>query len=459
MMTDDQDGNSKMVVSFRDVTESRKAQEQIMYLAYHDVLTGLPNRLSFNEKLNEALLRAGRNHHKLALLLFDLDRFKLINDSYGHQMGDQLLVQVANRLREHFEQDVSIFRFGGDEFLVLLPFISNAKEAAEAGQQIISLIQPAFTIDRYVFHMSCSIGISLYPDYGNDMTTLIKHADIAMYRAKTKGKNSWELFQDEMAAYTMEQLHLESGLRKALEQQEFELYYQPQVEVDSGRLLGVEALIRWNCPDRGIVSPGVFIPLAEETGLIHPIGSWVLREACGQIKAWQDAGKAPIKCSINISGKQFEQSGFFEQLTWILNETGADPGALCFEITETVAIHNIDYCIELFGELQELGISISLDDFGTGFSSIALLKKLPFQYVKIDPAFIRNILTAPSDSAIVQGIIMLAHSLGMKVVAEGVEEEGQLELLRQFGCDYFQGYYYCKPLPASQFEDSLERQN
>jgi diguanylate cyclase (GGDEF)-like protein len=432
--------------------ESRSASEQIRYLAYHDPLTGLLNRRALSERIPVLLDNASKSGSKAALILLDLDRFKVINDSYGHLLGDQLLMQVTERLRLLSLEINSLYRLGGDEFVILLPHIRDKEEVIQIGEQLLELLQPVFLLDRYEFYVSGSLGISIFPEDGQDMTELIKHADIAMYRAKAKGKNQLELFHSDMNIRTLHMLEMDNGIRKALANQELQLFYQPQIDVITGKLFGFEALIRWFSPERGIVSPMEFIPVAEETGQIILIGEWVLREACRQMKQWREKGGDWIKCSVNISGRQFEQRDFVERLRFILAEMDMDPRYLCLEITESIAIQDIEFCLAQLHDLNELGISIAMDDFGTGYSSLVLLKQLPIQYVKIDRSFISNIVSKTEDKSIVQGIVSLSHSLGMQVIAEGVEDAEQLHFLHAMGCDYFQGYLMSPPIPAEEFD-------
>jgi diguanylate cyclase (GGDEF)-like protein len=441
------------------LAESKAIEEQVRYMAYHDSLTGLLNRSALQEIVPSWLEDVRMRQVKAAIILLDLDRFKFINDSYGHLLGDQLLIQVAERLKQHaFPAGSILFRLGGDEFVVMLPRIYSAEAAVAASQGVIDLFRSAFHIGSYEFHVNCSLGISIFPDDGGDMTELIRHADMAMYRAKAKGSNQWELFHQEMNERTIHIMEMESGMRRALANQEFSLYYQPQMDTATNQLFGFEALIRWNSPERGFVPPMEFIPIAEETGLIMPIGEWVLREACRQMKQWQSyAGVSMLKCSVNISGRQFEQRDFIEQLRRILDETGLHPSSLCLEITESMAIHDVDFCISQLAELNQLGIGIALDDFGTGYSSLALLGRLPIQYVKIDRQFISNVTTNQADQAIVQAVVSLARSLEMDVIAEGVEETAQRKSLQHMGCRYYQGYLVSPPIPAQLFESTYLR--
>jgi diguanylate cyclase (GGDEF)-like protein/PAS domain S-box-containing protein len=449
------DNGEKMGIigSIRDITASKTADQQIQFLAYHDVLTNLPNRRSFNEQLEECLQHAKQQRHKLALLLLDLDRFKMINDSYGHHVGDRVLIEVADRLGKLLPREYSIYRLGGDEFAILFPRIERREEAARIGRLIIDALQTPFYYENNEFHISCSIGASVYPDDGDEVHTLIKNTDIAMYRAKGNGKSQLEWFNQEMNAQSLEWLSVENGLRKAISQNELVLHYQPQIDLNTGELFGVEALLRWSPPERGLVPPLHFIPIAEETGLIIPIGDWVLREACRQMKRWSDRTGIELECSVNISGRQFEQLHFSENVRSIVLESGIDPNRLCLEITESMAIRDVDFYVRQLNDLIKIGIRVALDDFGTGHSSLDVLRRLPVKYVKIDRSFIQSIETNSDDLAIVNGIISLSHSLNKKVIAEGVEHQGQLKRLLLAGCDYYQGYLCSKPVPAEQFEE------
>lgn len=440
----------KVAGSIRDITETKNAEEQITHLAYHDDLTGLYNRRAFHEKLTQTLALIHLQHQPLALFMLDIDRFKLVNDTSGHQLGDQLLVQAAERLIQCFSAPATIFRIGGDEFMVMLPGVDKT-EAASGGDRIVHAMRTPFLLGGNEFHVSCSVGISMCPDDGADSTSLIKNADIALYRAKENGRNQWEFFNASMDDETKTIVSIESGLRKALKHQHFVIHYQPQLSTKTGELFGFEVLLRWQHPERGFISPMEFIKTAEDTGLILPIGHWVLTEACRQMKIWQDAGVPAMKCSVNISGKQFEQLDFAAELKSVITESGLDPSLLCLEITETFAINNLDFCLAQLNELTAIGVSIAIDDFGTGYSSLAMLRKLPIQYVKIDRSFIQNIFADEGDAALVRGMISLIQSLNLETIAEGVEDEYQLNELLVNGCHYYQGYLISKPIPAKEF--------
>lgn len=447
----------RVIGSIQDITQSKLADEQIQYLAYHDALTGLLNRRAFVEKLEESIAESAANDEKLALLLVDLDRFKMVNDSYGHHVGDRVLIEAAQRLRGHLPRRAVFCRLGGDEFTIMLPQMTQREEVARLGQKIISSFIPSFHYDGHEFHIGGSVGISIYPDDGVDMATLMKNADIAMRRAKDNGKNQMEWYSPEMHIHSLEWLTVENGLVKALQQEEFVLHYQPQIDVMTGKLFGAEALVRWYSEERGLVPPLQFIPVAEETGLIVPIGEWILREACLQLRRWSEKYEFEegFLCSVNISARQFEQHHFTESVRAIIKETGVDPKMICLEITESMAINDVEFYIHQMNELLELGIRLALDDFGTGYSSLDILRRLPIHLVKIDRTFTQNMKTDRDDLAIVQGIISLSHNLDKEVIAEGVEYEEQKELLIQAGCDYCQGFYISKPMEAQLFEQTF----
>ena len=401
----------------------KELSEQYYEQLITDQLTGLPNRILFQDHLTAALNEARQNKTRLAVLFIDLDRFKYINDTLGHKVGDLLLMQVVERLISCLRDDEALYRLGGDE-----------------GHELF---------------ISTSIGISWYPEDGEDMETLYKNADMAMYRAKEQGRNNYQVFDVRMNDYAFERLQLEKDLRKALEREEFLVYYQPQIHIPTGRIIGMEALVRWEHPKRGMVSPGQFIPLAEETRLIIPIGEWVLRTACAQNKAWQDAGFPHVRVSVNLSAHQFLEPHLAQMIKQVLDETGLAPEYLDLEITESITMNNIDRAIATMHELASLGIQMSIDDFGTGYSSLSYLKKFPIHTLKIDRSFVRDIPNDSDDGAIATAIIAMAHSLNLNVIAEGVETADQLEFLGERGCDEMQGYLVSRPVPASEFEHLL----
>jgi len=399
------------------------------------------------------LAHASRHRRMLSVLFVDLDRFKTIIDTLGHAVGDRLLRGVAERLRGCLEDGDTLARLGGDEFVVLLPQIHRADKAVRLAQKMLEVLKPSFHFGNHELHITTSIGIALYPYDGEDPDTLLKNADTALYRAKEQGRNNYQLYTPAMNARAFERLALENSLRKALERREFQLHYQPQVSLQTGRVTGMEALLRWQHPDLGLVYPAEFIPLAEETGLIVALGEWGIRTACIQNQAWQRAGLPPMSVAVNLSARQFQHHNLVETIDRILKETQMDPRWLELEITETIAMQNADYTIVVLRELKGMGIQISMDDFGTGYSSLSYLKKFPIDTLKIDQSFVRDMTTDASDAAIAKAVIILAHSLKLKVVAEGVESSEQESFLREYECDAYQGFLFSNPLPAPLFEN------
>lgn len=438
----------------KDITEAKKAQETIRHMAYHDALTGLPNRRLFIEHLSEAINQAKEKDSHLAVLFIDLDRFKWINDTLGHGIGDQLLKDVAERLKSTLDEQDVVSRQGGDEFTVLLRD-SDEEQTARKAQKIIDTLSKPFFLEEDEVFLTVSIGISLYPENGEDIESLIKHADAAMYRAKEHG-NVFKFYAADVDQAINRNMLLERELHKALDQGEFSVYYQPQWDIASGQMIGAEALIRWNHPELGSISPAEFIPLAEETGLIVPIGEWVLYTACKQMKEWQDRGFPPINVSVNLSPRQFQQHNLIDRIAEILEETGLNPEFLELEITEGIAMHHEDFAIEKLKQLQELGIKIAIDDFGTGYSSLSYLKKFPIHKLKIDQSFVRDIVVDQEDETITRSIIAMAKNLKLRVIAEGVENEEQFSFLRDQFCDEVQGFLFSPPKPASAMEELLQ---
>ncbi|MDO9424412.1 MAG: EAL domain-containing protein [Methylobacter sp.] len=441
---------------YEDITEQKRTEERIHYLANFDLLTGLPNRTQLNDHLRYALSLAKRNNGYLALMFLDLDHFKDINDSLGHSIGDVLLIELAKRLRLVLRTEDTVTRLGGDEFILLLPGV-DAIGAAHVAQKLLDTIAESYWIEFYDLALTASIGIALYPADGGDLETLSKSADAAMYRAKQEGRQCYRFFTQEMQVRSARNLQLVNALHHALERKQLQVYYQPQVSMRDGRIIGAEALLRWQHPELGMVSPAEFIPVAEGSGLILPIGEWVLRCAVRQAKTWMDNGFGPLIMAVNLSAVQFRHPDLPELVTRILDEEGLPPEYLELELTEGVAMHNPQGVIAVMNNLHERGVRMSIDDFGTGYSSLSYLKKFKVYKLKIDQSFVRDIGTDPEDKAIVSAIINLAKSLGLQTIAEGVETPGQLAFLREQGCDEMQGYLFSKPVPIEQFEALLRR--
>lgn len=430
--------------------ERRRAFEKINHLAYHDALTNLPNRTLFQERLTACFKDAQTSQNKPAILFFDLDRFKVINDTLGHHVGDSILKKLADRLRNIVNPGETLARFSGDEFIWLIPHLNNRAEARYYARLVTDIVSTPFDHNGQELFITASIGISFYPEDGLDADTLIKHADTAMYQAKEKGGDSFEYYHPDMNFRSLERLHLETHLRKALHRGEILVYYQPLVNLETGSVFGMEALVRWQHPELGLVSPGEFIPLAEETGLIVPIGNWVLRTACMQNKQWHDMGHR-LCVSVNISMQQFQQPDFVATIQNTLLESGLDPSWLALEITESVAMKNVNFVMETIDELKRIGVHISIDDFGTGYSSLSYLKRFRVHTLKIDRSFIRDVTTDEDNAAIVTALIAMSQQMKMRSLAEGVETEEQLRFLKEKGCNEIQGYICSKPLPAEEF--------
>jgi len=388
-------------------------------------------------------------------MFLDLDRFKIINDTLGHPMGDRLLKGVAQRLRSCLREGDTVARLGGDEFMVVLPAIAHAEDAARVGQRILDALSVPFNFEGHELHIGVSIGIALYPNDGKSAEALLKNADIAMYRAKEQGRNNYQFYTPALNDMAFERLTLENSLRRALERREFVVHYQPQVSLNTGQIVGMEALVRWRHPELGLVAPMKFIPVAEETGLIVPIGEWVLQMACAQNKAWQEAGFPPLRVTVNLSARFFRRKDLMETVARILKETGLDPDYLELELTEGTTMENAEATIRTLHELKEMGVHLSIDDFGTGYSSLSYLKRFPLATLKIDRLFVQDITTSSDGAVITLAIIAMAHSLGLKVIAEGVETEEQLAFLRAHRCDEMQGYLFSRPIPAEAFTQLL----
>jgi diguanylate cyclase (GGDEF)-like protein len=390
-------------------------------------------------------------------MFLDLDRFKTINDTLGHAIGDQLLQGVSERLKYCLREGDTFARWGGDEFTLLLPQINDAEDAAKIAQRILEALKPAFNLEGHELYISSSIGIALYPQDGGDVQTLLRNADAALYRAKEHGRNNYRFYLPSMNSQASELLALENQLHQALEREEFVVYYQPQVNVKTGEITGMEALVRWQHPELGLVAPGTFIPLAEANGLIVPIGEWVLRTACAQNKAWQDAGFPPVRVAVNLSARQFQQPTLVAMVGQVLAETGLEARFLELEITETTIMQNVEFARTMLSDLQAMGVHISMDDFGTGYSSLSYLKKFPFHTIKIDQSFIRELTSAPQDTAIISAVNTLGYGLNLRVVAEGVETHEQLQLLRSLQCDEMQGYLFSRSLSVVDATKVLQK--
>jgi diguanylate cyclase (GGDEF)-like protein/PAS domain S-box-containing protein len=444
-----------MVCVVRDITERTYAEEQIKHLAYHDALTGLPNRLLFKDRLTVALSHAQRDHTRLAVLFLDLDRFKVINDSLGHNIGDQLLQAVAARVQSCVRESDTVARLGGDEFTLLLPSLIRSEDAAPVAQKILEAVRYPFHLEGREFFITTSIGISLFPEDGLDAETLIKNADTAMYQAKEQGRDNYQLFNAYINAKALQRIALEHGLRRALSNKELAVHYQPIFDLRSGRISGMEALLRWKHPEMGNIPPGTFIPIAEAIGVMTPIGGWALREACMQTKAWHDAGFRNLTLAVNLSVTQLQAPDLVARVKETLDETGLPPRLVELEITESSAMQSPEQSIRTLYDLKKLGIRISLDDFGTGHSSLAYLKRFPIDTLKIDQSFVRDITSDPDTAAIVTAIIAMAHSLRLKVIAEGVEFTEQATFLKRYACDQMQGFLIRPPVPAHEFAELI----
>jgi len=445
-------GRPAIMANLLDITERKQAEERIDRLAHFDQLTGLPNRNLLNDHFKFAISLAQRSGESLAVMFIDLDHFKDINDILGHSIGDQILIEVARRLKAVLREEDSLSRQGGDEYVVILPR-SDADSAALVASKLIEAVTQPCHIEQHELIVTPSIGIAIYPNDGSNMETLSKNADTAMYRAKQEGRNGFRFYSPEMQLQSARNLQLANALRHALAQSELTLHYQPQVSIQDGRIVGAEALLRWQHPELGMISPAEFIPIAEDTGQIIQIGEWVLHTASKQLKDWLDSGLPPITMAVNLSAVQFRQNHFPETVTRILDEVNLPHQYLELELTEAVAMDDPRAAIEVMNKLHERGIRMSIDDFGTGYSSLSYLKQFKVYKLKIDQSFVRDLTDDPEDKAIVTAIIHMATSLGMQTIAEGVETASQLSFLRLQGCNEVQGYYFSKPLTAEQFEE------
>ncbi len=441
--------------SLIDITDRKRAEQQRWHQANHDALTDLPNRILFNDRLSLAILHAQRRRQALVVMFLDLDHFKRVNDTLGHSAGDELLVKVADRLRRCIRQDDTVARVGGDEFLLLLNGITREADAAAMARKILAILAEPFLVQKRELFVEASIGIGMYPGDGADAETLVTNVDTAMYRAKETGRNSFQFFTRKMQEQSQERAALESGLRRALPRGEFVLHYQPILRLATHEPVGVEALVRWRHPEKGILSPREFIPLAEDVGLIARVGEWVLRRACEQHREWQAAGATGLRVSVNVSPRQFQQRDFAANVRRIVRETGLDPSSLDLEITESIAMHDVGHTGRVLAELSELGIQISMDDFGTGHSSLSYLKHFPIRRLKIDQSFVAGMTEDEKDRAIVATVVSIAKNLGLGVTAEGVETEEQAALLLALACEDAQGFLFGRPSPADEVAERL----
>ncbi len=445
------------VIVFHDVSAARELSLRMSHLAQHDGLTDLPNRILLYDRLTQAITLAKRRRKKLAVLFLDLDRFKHINDSLGHAIGDRVLQSVAERLRHCVRSTDTVSRQGGDEFVVLLSEIKKLQDAAVCAEKILAALSEPFGIDHHNLYAAVSIGIATYPDDGTDADTLMKHADLAMYQAKEGNSNTFRFFERQMTLHLVERQEIESDLRRAIDRDQFVLYYQARVDLITEQIVGVEVLIRWKHPARGLVQPDKFMAIAEESGVVVPLGRWVLREGCRQGRAWLDAGMPPVRVAVNISAVELRAKDFVEGVRNVLAETGLEPGSLELEVTETALLQNSKAVATVLQAIKDLGVHLALDDFGTGYSSLSHVRRLPIDALKIDRSFIRELATNADDASVVRAMISMGRSLQMKVVAEGVETREQLECLRRYGCPEGQGYYFSKAIDAADFTRLLRR--
>ncbi|MGB9109776.1 MAG: EAL domain-containing protein, partial [Telluria sp.] len=440
-----------------DITARKITEQRVHHVAQHDVLTGLPNRSLLQDRLSQAVAYANRSGHPVWVMLIDLDRFKYVNDSMGHKAGDVLLMTVAARLRSSLRDTDTVARLSGDEFVVILSQHEDQPLSGDIVQRVMDSVAQPVMLGPKEFFVTCSIGVAAYPSDGTPADSLIEHADIAMYRAKKLGRNNFQFYTPAMNEESLERVRIESALRNALERNEFVLHYQPQVDLKTGQIVGMEALIRWKHPELGMVPPVRFIGVAEDTGLIVPIGAWVMRTACAQNKAWQDAGLGNLRVAVNLSARQFSATELLPGIEQVLLDTGLDPSCLELELTESLFMSDVTPAVDLLHRMKSLGVKLSIDDFGTGYSSFSYLSRFPIDVLKIDRSFVNDITIDANDAAIVASIIALAHNLRLSVIAEGVETAEQLDYLRHQGCDEMQGYYFSRPLPAQEFEQLLRQ--
>ena len=433
----------------RDITQRKTAEQQIEYQAYHDALTGLANRRLFQEHLTLALALAQRRRKMVAVLFLDLDHFKVVNDSLGHSVGDELLKQISSRLKAAVREGDTVARVGGDEFTIVLQDLQRKDDAAVVAEKVLRKVAEPAQVGGHRLYVTTSIGITTFPEDGEDAETLLKNADNAMYRAKAEGRNTYHISTEELSRWVQDRMTLESGLHQAMERNEFELFYQPQIDIRTMKISGMEALLRWRHPERGIITPSEFISVAEDRGYIVVIGDWVLRTACQQAVKLRESGHENVRVSVNLSARQFREVSLASRVEAVIRETNLDPRLLELEITESVAVENVELTLGVLTQLRSLGISIAIDDFGTGHSALSYLKRFPIDTLKIDRSFVED-LPAAADAAIVRAVVQLAQGLGLRVVAEGVETKEQLEFLRDIGCAEVQGFYFGNPIPAAE---------
>jgi diguanylate cyclase (GGDEF)-like protein/PAS domain S-box-containing protein len=445
----DHPGIRGIVLTSRDITERKRAEEKVQYLANYDVLTGLPNRFLMQDRLTQVIAHAHRNQLRVALMHIDLDRFKVVNETLGHYVGDALLKQAAERVRKATREADTVARVGGDEFTLVFPNVTSLQTLSAAAEVMLDELARAFPSDGQELFVSASVGISLYPDDAGSVDELIKHADAAMSSAKHLGRNNFQFYNAGMNQQVQDRMLIEAGLRTAIQRDELSLVFQPKIDLATRRIFGAEALLRWKHPKLGMIPPSRFVPVAEEAGLVGQIGEWVLRTACRQIREWQDAGYC-LQVAVNVSARQFQEYDVAELVMDIMRDTGVLAKNLEIELTESAVMNDAESSIVTLERLAALGVQIAIDDFGTGYSSLSYLKRLPLDLLKIDQSFVRDISSDPNDAAIVRAIIMLARSLGIKVIAEGVENEAQLAFLNAYGCQYAQGYLFGRPLTADQ---------
>jgi len=454
LMTDE-DGRQIIEGTMMDITDWKLAEERLDYLANYDQITDLPTRLLYTDRLKQAIIDAANHRRLVAVMLVDLDRFKTINDTLGHDAGDLLLRQVAQRLATTVQAGDTVGRTGGDEFTIIQRDLENVQQAADMAQKILTTLEKPFRLQGRNYYVGASIGISVFPLDDENVDSLLKNAETAMYKAKQEGRKNYQFFTADMQLTLLKQLSLENNLRHALENNEFRIEYQPKVNLRTGAIMGAEALLKWDHPQLGLVSPTQFIPLAEETGSITAVGEWVLRNACQQCKSWQHSPYHPVRVAVNLSAYQFRQQKLVDRIATILDDTGLRPQFLEIEITETVLMQSTPETLQRLRDLKSLGIHISIDDFGTGFSSLSYLKQLPIDSLKIDQSFVRDIPADSNDVAITRAIIVLAHTLQLNVIAEGVETQEQLQFLVAENCDEMQGFYFSRPIPSEKFAELL----